>query len=116
MFARGVVSLRTAQLPVPKTLTSKSRVSITYKLIQNKRLQVLYFGHLRKTGGRGCYSLAMSVARFLRSVCFTGAEARRFLLPANILLSPAIPIHTRHSAVSPMFPLHTQKQGGRRYV
>ena len=39
-------------------------------------------------------------------------EGRRFLSPAKILLSPAIPIHTRHSAVTPMFPLHTQKQGG----
>jgi hypothetical protein len=53
MFARGVVSLHTAHLPVPKTLKSKSRVSITSKLIQNKGLQVFCFGHLRKTGGRG---------------------------------------------------------------
>jgi hypothetical protein len=37
---------------------------------------------------------------------------RRFLLPAKILLSPMIPLDTRHSGVSLMFPLHTQKQGG----
>src|SRR6267378_5222353 len=61
MFARGVVSLHTAcpeqsrraHLSVQKTLASKSRVSITSKLIQTKGLQVLHSGHLRKTGGRG---------------------------------------------------------------
>src|ERR1700756_5463999 len=53
MFARGVLCFCRPPLPVPKTLTSKSRVSITSKLIQNKRLQVLCFRHLRKTGGRG---------------------------------------------------------------
>jgi hypothetical protein len=59
MFARGVVSLHTAHLPAPKTLTSKSRVSITSKLIQNTGLQALYSGHLRKTGGRGSYQLSI---------------------------------------------------------
>ncbi len=54
-FARGVVYLHAAHLPVPKSLSAKSRVSITSKLIESKRLQVLYFGHLRKTGGRGSY-------------------------------------------------------------
>jgi hypothetical protein len=53
MLARGEVSLHTAHLPVPKTLTSKSRVSTSSKLIENKGLQLHYFGHLRKTGGRG---------------------------------------------------------------
>src|SRR5260370_31314751 len=53
MFARGVLSLHTAPLSVPKTPTSKSCVSITSKLIETKRLQVLHSGHLRKTGGRG---------------------------------------------------------------
>jgi hypothetical protein len=57
MFARGAVSLHAAQLLVPKTLTSKSPVSITYKLIQNNGLQLHYFRHLRKTGGRGSYRL-----------------------------------------------------------
>ena len=57
MFARGSVSLYTAHLPVHKTPTSNSRVSITYKLIQNKGLQLHYFGHLQKTGGRGSYRL-----------------------------------------------------------
>src|SRR6266436_5805355 len=55
MFARGVLCLHTAPLSVPKTPTSKSRVSITSKLIENKPLQVLHSGHLRKTGGRGSY-------------------------------------------------------------
>jgi hypothetical protein len=48
---------RRAPLPVPKNLEAKSRVSITSKLIESKALQVLYFGHLRKTGGRGSYRL-----------------------------------------------------------
>jgi hypothetical protein len=53
MFARGAISLHTAQLSVSKTLASKSRVSITSKLIEIKGLQVPYFGHLRETGGWG---------------------------------------------------------------
>src|SRR5260370_14405523 len=77
MFARGVLSLHTAHLPVPKTLTSKSRVSITSKLIQTKGLQVLHFGHLRKTGGRGGYCLAMSIT-----------EGRSLPIPTIIALLP----------------------------
>src|SRR5882762_6497970 len=65
MFARGVVYLHAAcpersrrgHLPVPKSPSAKSRVSITSKLIQTKGLQVLHFCHLRKTGGRGSYRL-----------------------------------------------------------
>src|SRR6266436_585945 len=55
MRARGVLPLQTVQLLVPKTLATNSRVSITSKLIENKPLQVLHSGHLRKTGGRGSY-------------------------------------------------------------
>jgi hypothetical protein len=51
MFARGLVSLHTPPLLGRKSFEAKSRVSISSKLIENKRLQVLYFGHLRKTGG-----------------------------------------------------------------
>src|SRR5258705_12150199 len=58
MRARGVLSLHTAPLSVPKTPASNSRVSITSKLIETKRLQVLHSGHLRKTGGRGSYQFA----------------------------------------------------------
>jgi hypothetical protein len=57
MFARGVAYLHAAHLPVPKGLAAKSRVSISSKLIETKGLQVLHFGHLRKTGGRGSYWL-----------------------------------------------------------
>ena len=57
MFARGVAYLHTAQLPVPKSLAAKSCICPTSKLIQNKQLQLLHFGHLRKTGGRGSYRL-----------------------------------------------------------
>src|SRR5258708_1221597 len=57
MFAREFLSLHTARLSFPKTLPSKSCVPLTSKLIQTKALQVLYSGHLRKTGGRGSYRL-----------------------------------------------------------
>jgi hypothetical protein len=57
MFARGLSSLHTPPLLDLKSLKVKSRVSTTSKLIQTKRLQVLYSGHLRKTGGRGSYRL-----------------------------------------------------------
>ena len=60
MFARGWACLHTAHLPVPKNLAAKPCVSISSKLIENKRLQVLYFGHLRKTGGRGSYRLVQA--------------------------------------------------------
>jgi len=48
-----IISIHTAQLPVRKPFQAKSRVSASSKLIETNRLQVLYFGHLRKTGGRG---------------------------------------------------------------
>jgi len=56
-FARGMVSLHTPPLPGRKPSSVKSRVSITSKLIESKGLQLHYFGHLRKTGGRGRYRL-----------------------------------------------------------
>src|SRR5882762_912875 len=57
MRARGVLSLHTAPISVPKTPASKSCVPITSKLIETEGLQLLYSGHLRKTGGRGSYPL-----------------------------------------------------------
>jgi hypothetical protein len=56
-FARGLVSLHTPPLLGRKSFQAKPRVSISSKLIDTKGLQVLYFGHLRKTGGRGSYRL-----------------------------------------------------------
>ena len=53
MFARGWVSLHNPPLLGRKTSSPKPRISITYKVIENTRLHVLYFGHLRKTGGWG---------------------------------------------------------------
>src|SRR5258708_3073875 len=55
MLARALITLHTLPLLGRKSSSVKSRVSITSKLIESKRLQVLYFGHLRKTGGRGSY-------------------------------------------------------------
>jgi len=66
MFARGWAYLHAAQLPVPKNLAVKPCISITSKLIESKRLQVLYFGHLRKTGGRGSYRLVHAANFHLR--------------------------------------------------
>ncbi len=40
MFARKLLSLHTAQLPVRTPLVAKSRVSATSKLIETKGLQV----------------------------------------------------------------------------
>src|ERR1700726_5005748 len=48
-----IISIHTAHVPVPKSLAAKSRVSASSKLIESNGLQVPYFGHLRKTGGRG---------------------------------------------------------------
>jgi hypothetical protein len=53
MFARGWECLHTERHLVPKIPAAKPCVSISSKLIEIKRLQVLYFGHLRKTGGWG---------------------------------------------------------------
>ena len=74
MFARGLVSghptkdvhpepvegffsYSTPPLFSRKHSPNKSRVSVTSKLIEIKTLQVLHFGHLRKTGGKGSYRL-----------------------------------------------------------
>ena len=46
-----------AHLPAPKSLVAKSCASTSSKLIETKGLQLHYFGHLRKTGGRGSYRL-----------------------------------------------------------
>ena len=67
MFARGVVYLHAAHLPVPKSLAAKSRVSTTSKLIEITGLQVLHFGHLRKIGGRGSYRLVNTAALNLQN-------------------------------------------------
>jgi hypothetical protein len=57
MSARGLLSLHTPPLLGRKPSSAKSRISISSKLIQTKRLQAPYFGHLRKTGGKGSYRL-----------------------------------------------------------
>src|SRR5258707_5904443 len=104
-FARGWPCLHTAcpeccrrdHLPVPKIPAAKPCISITSKLIQIKRLQVLHFGHLRKTGGRGFLSLA--------------TRCSLTLTRAHWPLTPLFPLHTKSSPVTPLFPLLTQKRG-----
>ncbi len=56
-LVEGFFSGSTPPLLGRKPSSVKSRISISSKLIEIKGLQVLYFGHLRKTGGRGSYRL-----------------------------------------------------------
>src|SRR5882762_385717 len=106
MLARKLFSLSSAQLPDPKTPASKSPVSITSKLIQTKALQVLYSGHLRKTGGRGSYRL-VHAAYSLR------AEASPVLNPKLAKLQPAA--STRRvpggNSPSPLFFVSDRNKG-----
>jgi hypothetical protein len=125
MFARGVVYLHAAHLPVPKTLAAKSSVSVSSKLIEIKGFQLRYFGHLRKTGGRGSYQLRTRHPNFLpySPLVYPEPSRRVYLSPAEglarrsfsgggpLLLSPVFPLHTEFGLVSLLFPLHTQKQG-----
>jgi hypothetical protein len=138
-FARGLVPLHNPPLFGRKPSSVKSRVSITYKLIQNKGLQVPYFDHLQKTGGRGSYRLVHAahhpaelrphapvrpsqkrtspLPAVSANLCVLSASALDFVfvrssLSANgCLLSPLFPLHTRSCPVSLLVPLHTQKQG-----
>jgi hypothetical protein len=57
------ISLHSPPLLGRKSSSGKSRVSISSKLIEIKGLQLLYFGHLRKTGGRGSYRLVHTAQR-----------------------------------------------------
>jgi len=57
MLSRGWACLNNPLLLGLKFLSVKSSISITYELIESRRLQLHYFGHLRKTGGRGSYRL-----------------------------------------------------------
>ena len=52
-LVEGAFSYSTPPLLGRKPSLVKFRVSISSKLIEIKGLQVPYFGHLRKTGGRG---------------------------------------------------------------
>ena len=111
MLAREVISLhsacperrRRAHLPVPKTLASNSRGSITYKLIQNKRLQVYCFGHLQKTGGWGSIQPINILRRDLN------LEAS---FPPAPVLAEGCRLMANGCLLSPFPPLHTQKRGG----
>jgi hypothetical protein len=138
MFARGLVSLHTPPPPGRKPTSVNPRVSITYKLIQNKGLQLHYFPHLRKTGGRGSYRLVHATYHpaELRAhaqvrpcqkrtsplpaapanLCVLSASALDFLFLRSSLPALSLPngsaLHCRLSAhdcpLSPLFPLHTR--------
>src|SRR5882757_9383721 len=98
--ARGVLPLQTVQLLVPKTLATNSCVPITSKLIENKPLQVLHSGHLRKTGGRGCYQFCQ---RLFRSPSFP-----RSFPPISTLASLFFNhLRTLSFSVSHLYPIPT---------
>jgi hypothetical protein len=84
-FAPKLFSRSSAPLPVPKTPASKSPVSITSKLIETKALQVPYFGHLRKTGGRGSNQFAVGYLACLSTLRATEHG------PQSLYHSPACP-------------------------
>ena len=99
MFARGLVSLHTPPLLGRKPSSVKSRVSISSKLIEIKGLQLHYFGHLRKTGGRGSYRLVHTT--------FHGKPARlrrRPLHKHGIGECPPSPV-TSHQSLLASLPL-----------
>ncbi len=126
MFARGVVYLHAAHLPVPKTLSAKSSVSISSKLIEIKGLQLQHFGHLRKTGGRGSYRLVHTThhAAELRphapvrpsqrrtsplpavsaSLCVLSASALDFLFPRYWPSTVDCQLSASSSPLTPIFP------------
>src|SRR5882762_11813296 len=111
MFARRVLSLHTALLPVPKTLPSKPCVSITSKLIETMGLQVLYFGHLRKTGGRGSYQLYYTTSGSPLPLPFANLSALRASALALLFSRPELStvgcwltaVSLRNSFVSPTY-------------
>src|SRR5258708_38080134 len=92
---------RRAHLSVPKIPAAKPCISLTSNLIEIKRLQVLHFGHLRKTGGTGLHSLPFST---LATRCSLTRSSTHWPL------SPLFPLHTKSSSATPLFPLLTQKQ------
>ena len=104
-FARGLVSLHTPPLLGRKPSSAKSRVSISSKLIEIKRLQPHYFGHLRKTGGRGSYQLPILHPLFPpHSPLACPGRSRRGHSPSSIsCISPAYELQPRMSLVSPTY-------------
>src|SRR5260370_39983210 len=90
MFARGVVSLHIAHVPGQKNLASNSCVSITSKLIETKPLQVLYFGHLRKTGGWGNYQLCNATSGSPLPLPFANLSALRASALALVFSCPEL--------------------------
>ena len=112
MFARGWACLHSPLLLVPKIPAAKPRISITSKLIENKRYQVQYSGHLRKTGGRGNYQLPTRHPLFPPHSTLARPPQLQRRRVTRLLLSPLFPLHTDPSLVCLLFPLLTQKHGG----
>jgi hypothetical protein len=110
---------RRAPFPGQKCFAAKSPISISSKLIEIKRLQVQYPGHLRKTGGRGSYQLFTRHPIFPPHSPLVYPERSRRARPpqlqrrrvTRLLLSTLFPLHTSTSLVCLLFPLLTQKQG-----
>src|ERR1700675_1007690 len=106
MFARRLVSLHAAQLPVQKTLATNSRVSISSKRIETKGLQLLHSGHLRKTGGYPLFALCeISARRHFLALCLQSPLSLLFffnhLRTLSFSVSHLSPIPPAPSALFP---------------
>jgi hypothetical protein len=129
-FAGGLVTLHTPPLLGRKPSSVKSRVSITSKLIEIKALQVLYFGHLRKTGGSGSYRLVHAtqhpaelrprdpgrpsqkrtapLSTTSANLCVLSASALDFVFVRSSLSAADCRLSANGCLLSPLFPLHTR--------
>src|SRR6266481_6368758 len=111
MLARGLFSLHTLPLLGRKSSLVKSRVSITSKLIETKPLQVLYFGHLRKTGGWGSYQLCYATSGSPLPLTFANLSALLASALALLFSCPEVStvgcwlttVSLRNSFVSPTY-------------
>src|SRR5258708_17967410 len=109
MFARGEVLLYIALPPAPKSVAAKSSVSAISKVIETKRLQVHYFGHLRKSGGRGSYQLCYTASGLPLPLPFANLSALRACALALLFSCPELStvgcwlttVSLRNSFVSP---------------
>src|SRR5258706_2125852 len=97
MFARGLVSLHNPPLLGRNPSSAKPCISITSKLIEIKRLQLHYFGHLRKTGGEGVLNIPYLTTSFsfFRSPLSLSSHSTPRLL--------RLPLLQRNLPISPQF-------------
>src|SRR6266481_5135089 len=106
-LSKGLSLFSAAHLPAPKSVSAKSCISITSKLIQTKGLQLHYFCHLRKTGGRGSYGLVHTPPLVLR-IPYLTASFSSFRSPLSLSSHSTprllrLPLLQRNLPISPQF-------------